>query len=84
MKLPTHIGLTIEHNEHVLIYEDVRTYLTNIGMDAEDYTPEDYAEIIRTKELWIIRWYPTTPVGFYTVVAATLERALELANKGSA
>ena len=81
MKLPTSIAHSIEHNEHNTSYQGVEQYLQDINIDDENCLPEDRAEIIRTGELWIIRWYPTTPVGYFTVVAATLERALELANK---
>jgi len=30
--------------------------------------------------VWVLDWCPRTPVGSYKVIAATLERALELAN----
>lgn len=39
----------------------------------------DLAEILRTGEIWVIYWNPDTPVGSCEVIAATLERALELA-----
>lgn len=47
--------------------------------EAFDILPEDKAAILTTGEMWEIRWYPDTPVGYCTVAAATLERALELA-----
>jgi hypothetical protein len=43
-------------------------------------TPEDRAECLRTDSLWVLQWYPNTPIGFYRVAGPTLERVLELAN----
>jgi hypothetical protein len=48
---------------------------------AIDMTPQDKAEILEKEEIWTVQWYPNTPVGFCIVAAATLERALELANE---
>lgn len=50
-----------------------------MNAEAFDILPEDKAAILTTGEMWEIRWYPDTPVGYCTVAAATLERALELA-----
>ena len=36
---------------------------------------------IRDGELWEIQWYPRTPIGSFTVRAASFERALEHALK---
>lgn len=82
MKFPKHISLSITHNEHNGYYETAEeTLLQWKAHDAVDIQPEDEAEILRTGEIWRIQWYPNTPVGFHVVAAATLERALELANE---
>ena len=77
MILPHHINLTIEHQPHACYYESVDRWLADD--DRVSTLPGDEAEIRRTGELWVIQWYPQTPVGFNAVAAATLERALELA-----
>lgn len=79
MKLPKHISLTIAHNPHAVYYESVEDYLAR---DHVDVSPEDRAEMVRTGEVWEIHWYPDTPIGFCCIAAATLERALEIANEG--
>lgn len=82
MKLPEHIGLRIEHNPHRLDYEAIERWMEACERDSTaDITAEDRAEILLTGEVWVIRWYPHTPVGWCAVAAATLERALELANQ---
>lgn len=81
MKLPKHINLTIEHNPHASHYLTAEEYLDEDLKDfASDIAPADRAAMIATGEIWEIQWYPDTPIGFYVVAAATLERALELAN----
>lgn len=88
MKLPSHIALTIEHNPHAANYQTAAEWLEHhlyfdeiakIPRD-ESVTPEDRAAILASGEVWKISWHPDTPVGSCSVVAATLERALELAN----
>lgn len=78
MKLPKHVNLTIEHQPHATNYETVDEWLARDEGYA-DICSEDRAKIIETGEIWVIHWYPETPVGFCAVAAATLERALELA-----
>lgn len=80
MNLPKHINLFIEHQPQATNYETVEQWMEH-GDEYADYPPADRAEMIRTGEVWVIHWYPDTPVGFHAVAAATLERALELANQ---
>lgn len=77
MKLPKHINLTIEHQPHAVYYETAAKWLE----DHAEVSEADAAEILRTGEVWVIQWYPRTPVGFRAVAAATLERALQLASE---
>jgi hypothetical protein len=79
MKLPRHIHLSIEHQPHAVNYQTVEEWLArDFGGDIAE---ADRAQMIATGEVWVIQWYPDTPVGFCVVAAATLERALELANE---
>lgn len=38
---------------------------------------EDQLAIIDEKKLWMVQWYPRTPVGFYILGSLSLPRALE-------
>jgi hypothetical protein len=77
VKLPKHVTLNISHQPHLAVYETVEEWLST---DFADVTPEDRAEMLTTGEVWVVQWYPDTPVGFCAVAAASLERALALAN----
>ena len=82
LALPRHINLTIEHNPHAISYMTVEQYLAQgLGADFDDteLTPPDRGIAIKHNELWVITWYPDTPVGQCVVAAATLARALERA-----
>jgi hypothetical protein len=82
VKVPKHFALRIEHQPHALDYRSVEAWLEEAtAQDLADVTPEDAAEMVRTGEVWLVRWYPQTPVGWCAVAAPTLERALELANR---
>jgi hypothetical protein len=90
LKLPKHMYLRIVHNAHAVNYEPLDAWLENQFLSGEAggfardeiIRPEDLAEIQRTGEVWTIDWCPSSPVGSRGVIAATLERALELANDG--
>lgn len=78
MKLPKHVTLTIEHNPHASDYATAAQWLeNNYARDFADVLDAD--EIKRTNEVWVVRWYPNTPVGFQCVAASTLIGALEFA-----
>lgn len=87
MRFPKHLCLSLRHNSHAGVYEPLETWLENYLGAAEangtprDETilPEDLAAIRATGEVWELSWCPNSPVGSCTVVAATLERVLELA-----
>ena len=83
MVLPKHICMSIQHNPHAGVYETIEKWLEHrdLNGDGECITPEDRAEILHTGEVWTISWCPDTPVGSRFVAAATLDRALELANR---
>lgn len=81
MVFPKHINLTIEHQPHAVNYETVEDWLAKAKSEyCVEVLTEDAAEILKTGEVWVIHWYPRTPGSFCQIAAATLERALELAN----
>lgn len=79
LKLPKHIALSIEHNEHKANYQTVAEYIEYSGYDFKD--AESKQKCIDTNELWVCHWYPKTPVGFYVVAAPTFEELMELINE---
>lgn len=87
-KLPRHISIHISHNPHKSVYEPLEKWLHNTisagmagGFSQDEIIHEDdLLKIMASDEVWVISWCPQTPVGSCEVIAATLERALELAN----
>jgi len=80
VNLPKHINLTIEHNPHKAVYQNVEQWLVaECHDDPDKVNPDDRAAMLATDEVWVIQWYPDTPIGFHIVYAATLPRALERA-----
>lgn len=78
--LPEHkCSLTISHNQHRDYYQPIEEYIEESGDEFE--TEEAKRRSIETDEIWVIQWYPNTPIGSYTVIAPTLEEALRLANE---
>jgi hypothetical protein len=84
MKLPKHISLSIQHNPHNAMYASIAEYADQCDYDDSWASPESKELAIRAGELWVIQWYPDTPVGFCVVLAHSLEAALEAANRENA
>lgn len=77
MKLPKHIELSIEHNPHAGNYETVAEHLDRGYGERFDFiSVEERDAAIRTNELWVMQWYPSTPIGFKAIATATLEALL--------
>lgn len=71
--LPEHkCGLHLSHNEHRDVYDTIEEFY-----DAGDFiSPEEWREAVAKDSVWVLHWYPNTPVGFIRIAASTLE-ALE-------
>jgi hypothetical protein len=71
--LPPHkCGLHLSHNEHRDVYESIHDFY-----DADDFiSPEEWHEAVAKDSVWVLHWYPETPIGFIRIAASTLE-ALE-------
>ena len=84
MEFPKHLALYMTHNDHKTNYESVEVYLMDMVDDYQDLFENLGAlqQAIDTDEIWDIQWYPDTPVGFYRILAPTLEDALRIANGG--
>lgn len=78
MNLPKHAcGLYLSHNEHRDYYESATEWIGN--QDAPFKDDESKARAIATDSVWVLQWYPRTPVGFRIIAAPTLEEALDWA-----
>lgn len=80
---PAHkAGLMIEHNPHLGNYETVAEWVARREVDDDDWpSPEQRDKAIATDTLWLVQWYPETPVGFRMVAAADLAEALKAASE---
>jgi hypothetical protein len=68
--LPEHkCGLHLEHNEHRNYYQTVEECY-----DPEDFvSEEEWLKAIKEDSVWVLQWYPNTPIGFNRIAASTLE-----------
>ena len=68
--LPEHkCGLHLSHNEHKDVYESIEYFY-----DANDFiSPEEWRRAVAENSVWVLQWYPDTPIGFYRMAASTLE-----------
>lgn len=68
--LPEHkCGLHLSHNEHRDVYETIHEFY-----DVEDFvSPEEWHEAVAKDSVWVLHWYPETPVGFIRIAASSLK-----------
>ncbi len=79
--LPPHkAGLSIEHNPHLNLYQSVADYIDKDSPESWE-SLDHKARAIATNELWLLHWYPDTPVGFIKIAAPTLEELCSFAEK---
>ena len=79
-RLPAHkAALYLTHNDHLSVYETVEQWWADkMYCDDDDWVSlEEKAKALESNEVWELRWYPDTPVGFYIRLASTLEAVLE-------
>jgi hypothetical protein len=68
--LPEHkCGLHLTHNDHRDVYETVQEFY-----DVDDFvSPEEWHKAVAEDSVWVLHWYPNTPIGFNRIAASTLE-----------
>lgn len=68
--LPEHkCGLHLSHNEHRDVYETVEQFY-----DPGDFvSEEEWLKAVKEDSVWVLQWYPETPIGFHRIAASTLE-----------
>lgn len=77
--LPRHkCSLSLEHNPHKGEYETLGDWLQGRDwIDDDDWVSMgDKLTALENDEVWILQWYPDTPVAFNFIAAATLEGLL--------
>lgn len=75
MEFPKHkAGLSLEHNEHKNYYISVEHHIADLGLEDCFLSKDEMQESIDTDSLWVLHWYPETPVGFCRIAAPTLEK----------
>lgn len=84
MDFPEHKGaLRLTHNEHKNYYQTVEEWCRDNEGDGcvfEWVSPAERAAAIRNDSVWVLQWYPDTPVGFCALAASTLHSVLMHAN----
>lgn len=81
MRFPKHkCGLTLEHNPHKTYYERIEDYIEQRDLVEDFETSDQLQRALNTDELWVLQWFPRTPVGSYVVAAPTLDECLARAN----
>ena len=77
MQFPTHEGgLFLTHNEHRNYYETVDRWLAD-NEDLQWADSEQRERAIAEDSVWVLQWYPDTPVGSCRIAAADLDVLLE-------
>ena len=72
--LPAHkCGLFITHNEHKDYYRTVAQEIEDDNSRHYDWvSPVEMQKAVETDEMWVLQWYPNTPIGFNCIAAASL------------
>lgn len=81
---PSCISLSIEFNRHAVYYETAAQWLQNlvdIGQEPNWISDEDKQKAIETESVWVCHWYPTTPIGSYTVAASSFDVLMAFVNQ---
>lgn len=79
---PKNLSLSLEHNEHKNYYDDIGDFINSLKYNDEDFVSlEEKQRCIDTDEIWVLQYYPNTPVGYNLIIASTLDAILEQVQK---
>ena len=83
--LPSHkASLHLTHNEHKTNYESVEDYTEWMELDSSEWVSEkERKATIERDSIWVLQWYPDTPIGFHRLVASTLNAIIEKLKSGT-
>ncbi len=83
---PHKCGLYLTHNEHRDSHQTVEEWDEPSPGHENDtaaqrgwISEEERRAAIATGEVWMLQWYPDTPIGYWLVLGATLEAVLAAA-----
>lgn len=82
MTFPEHkAGFFLQHNEHKNYYEPLDEWLCKSNhIDERAWVSEEQKQkALTTDSLWVMQWYPETPVGSCILAAADLDALLAAA-----
>lgn len=84
MKFPDHkCALFLTHNEYKSYYETIEDVLEQQEFSGvNDWVSEEQRQKFKeTGEIWVLQWYPDTPIGSCIAIASDLDALLEAVNK---
>jgi hypothetical protein len=68
--------VSVEINSHRNYYESVEQYMADMRAEVSDGV---FADMVARDTIVAVQFYPSTPIGFYTVYHYDLVQALEIA-----
>lgn len=72
-------GLYLTHNEHKDIYEPIVQWAADNIDDGQWVSKEEKTSALAADDVWVLQWYPTTPIGFYKLAGYNLGAVLSAA-----
>lgn len=84
MDFPEHKGgLYITHQPHLANYETPEEWAEdNDRRGYSDWVSDEQRDLaMTTGQIWVVQWYPNTPVGFTALCGADLESVLTAAKE---
>jgi len=72
-------GLFLTHNEHKGYYEALAHWADD-NLEEDDWVCEEEKILaLAVDEVWVLQWYPNTPIGFCKLAGYNLSAVLEAA-----
>ncbi len=72
-------GLYLTHNAHKDIYESIVHWAAD-NLEEDDWVcEEEKIFALAADEVWVLQWYPNTPIGFCKLAGYNLWAVLEAA-----
>ena len=76
---PKNITFTLEHNPHKAVYQSVEDFI-NGNPFYSDLDVGNKKKCIEADEIWILQYYPHTPIGFHVILSHSWEDLKEQMN----
>jgi hypothetical protein len=75
-------NLTLGYNDHAANYQTALEAEQRGEFNHVEWVSQQQKEVaLRNNTVWILHWYPDTPVAFCSIAGATLASCLEFAKK---